>query len=190
MAAKTTQEKTATPPSAGGGTEFDIDDAAVAFDGEKLSGGWDGPMWLPHLVEFSDKVIQQKLATANPGSTSRETIAGTLAIGTAWQRRLYLLDVPLKGGKLARYHLPEHTALYGLIDWAEEGAKLRLSYAGRGEPKPGQQAPMLYTVEVERGRKLKEPRKDVPIIRRKDKDEAPATATTEKAALPPDDVPF
>lgn len=143
-----------TAPNAGaptGGID-DIDESAMAFDGgEKVSGGFTGPSWMPHLVEFSDTVIKQKLANVGAGSSIRATIAGFLREMNAWGKRLYFVDIPVKGGAFTRVHVPEHEALYGSLGAIKVGARVQLTYVGRGKAKPNQSAPHVYEVVAEKG---------------------------------------
>lgn len=176
-------------PASKGGLD-DIDESAGAFDdGERVSGGFDGPSWMPQLVEFSDKVIQQKLAKANPGSSARVTITGALTVAYAWGRKLYFVDIVLKDKSTTRVHAPEHASLYGCLNSIEIGARVKLTYAGRGKAKAGHAAPVLYEVIAERGKSLPEPRKDALVILKRDEKAAAAT-TTEPIASESDDVEF
>lgn len=171
----TPPETTAAPVSGMGLDE--MDDVAIAFDGEKASGGFDGPSWQPNLVEFSTEVIRMKLEKLGKGSSYRPEIAGTLVVGTAWGKSLYFLDVPLKDKTSTRVHLPEHFSLYGSLGLVEVGAKVRLKYVGRAKKaKPGQTAPVLYEVIGEKGRVLSQKRADaLEVISSNDPDASDAS---------------
>jgi hypothetical protein len=172
--AKTDKTSDVTTTTAATGID-DIDEAAIAFDGEKASGGFDGPSWLPHFVEFADSVIKTKLEKVGAGSSTRKDLAGRVVIASAWGRRLYFIDVPMKDKTTKRVHVPEHTSLYGVLNGIELRSLVRISYVGRGKAKPGQTAPHLYDVTAEKGKILGTPRPDaLAIMSKRELDDVPA----------------
>lgn len=156
-----------------------IDDGAFVKDGTRASGGFSGAMWKPDLCPqhtvFNERVIAEKMAAdAAKGFQvlPRQEIGGTLRKAMAWQKMLYFLDVPLKGGGVLMTHIPEHDALYGSLGFIKWGAKVKLTYRGRGKAKPNQSAPHLYDVVAEKETDvLTKAREDALVVVRKQDEE-------------------
>lgn len=139
---------------------------AAAAKGNKTTGGFTGPAWVPNLSaaaapELKDEARLAKVAKAGPGSFTARAVSGKLVAAHAWGRRVYFLDVKGKGGETVRVKLPESKLLYRGLNLCELGAVVAVTFDGAGKPAtPGQKAPWLYTVASVDRKELSEPRAD------------------------------
>ncbi|MEI6481050.1 MAG: hypothetical protein WCO19_01965 [Candidatus Saccharibacteria bacterium] len=168
--------------------DSDLDDEAIAkglASGERTTGGFDGPSWVPtlaavHNPDLKPEALAVKVGKAGPGSTTRAKLAGVLVAAMAWGRRIYFVDVTAKDGRKARVKLPESKVLYAGLNLCKLGATVALGYDGRGKPKkPGQQPPHLYTVASVDHAMLPAPRAD--SLRAESMDEREARQKREAA---------
>jgi hypothetical protein len=159
--------------------ELAHDDDAMAealASGQKTTGGFEGPSWVPMLAaehsDLKEAKRVEKVEKAGKGSTTRQLLRGRLVAEFAWGRRLYFLDVPLKGGKSCRVKLPESRRLWDGLNLCALGSDVAVRYDGRGKAKAGRQAAHLFSVAVVGGKALPAPRSDAMIPESMDEREA------------------
>lgn len=159
------------------------DDGLVVVDfdaaekvGDKVSGGFDGPSWVPFhhpdRTKLNAAALREKLEKLPGGVASgidRGQIAGNLVVMFAWGRRAYFLDVKREKSpgvmEEIRVKLPEHWSLYSGCNLILLGTPIALRYDGTGKAKDGKQPPHLYSViALQKGRTLNKPRKDALTI--------------------------
>lgn len=133
--------------------------------GTKVSGGFEGPSWVPmlteeHEPELKPEAIALKIRKAGPGSFTTPRVKGVLVQAVAWDRGLYFLDVKSGNGERVRVKLPESALLYKALGFVAPGSAIALRYDGRGKSKDGRKPPHLYTVTVLDGKALTERRSD------------------------------
>lgn len=141
-----TNKRTADEPT----TSWDqVDDEDLKDALGAVSGGFDGPMWMPQLGELSDRRREEELKAlreTNPGSSAAPKVIGHLCAITAWGRDVYALTIKRPEGDVV-VKLPEHSALYSPLGRIKINARVAIEFAGRADKsKPGQQAPFIYNV--------------------------------------------
>lgn len=155
--------------------DIDFDEAEKV--GDRVSGGFDGPAWVPFFhpdrSDLKAEKLAEKVAKLKTGAITRQQMSGTLVAAFAWGRRAYFLDCEKSGGVLERVKLPEHGTLYSSLNLIALGTKVAIRYDGLGTAKAGRSAPHLYaTLALEKGRTGTGPRKDALKIQSKDEREA------------------
>lgn len=149
--------------------DTDLDDGQIEAGlarGQRTTGGFDGPSWVPTYAErynpdMKPDALKAKIEKAGKGSTARPALAGKLVAAFAWGRRIYFLDVTTKSGDVVRVKLPESKLLYAGANLCELGAQVVVRYEGPGKPsKPGRKPPHLYTVASVDKPALVKPRAD------------------------------
>lgn len=173
------QQEQAAGPVVG---DDDFDDGPLT-NGEKVTGGFDGPHWMPHLVEKNERRQKEALAKLAPGSTVRPTMKGRLVVASAWGRKLYFIDATTRSGEVVRFHVPEQATLYRALNTIKVGAVVFVEYKGLGQAKPGQNAPFIYDVSAEKGAALGEERADKLTIKRRDDDKGDEGADAPEAPM-------
>jgi len=154
----------------------DVDFDAAEKAGDRVSGGFDGPAWVPFFhadrSDLKPEKLAEKVAKLKTGAIVRQQLSGILVAAFAWGRRAYFLDT-VKDGEVERVKLPEHGTLYSSLNLIALGTKVAIRYDGLGAAKPGRSAPHLYaTVAMEKGKTGAGPRKDALKIQSKDEREA------------------
>ena len=132
--------------------------------GETVTGGFTGAQWLPHLdYSFSTlkpEVIDEQKAKMKCEVIVRKSLTGRLRMKFAWGRKLYFVEA-VRRGQPEVIKVPEHIPLYEGLNKIRVGALVVLELTGRGEAKPGQNAPILYGVTtVDKGAAFAFPRAD------------------------------
>lgn len=188
----TTTEATKKPATPNLDAELDGagDVIAKALEsGERTTGGFEGPSWVPMLAEkhnpdLKPEALAKKIEKAGPGSTVRDTIAGALHAAFAWGRRAYFLDVTTKAG-VVRVKLPENKLLYKGLNLWPLGAKVAIRYDGLGKAKDGRKPPHLWTVAGmdPKAKALSTPRTDSLVAESMDERKARQDAEKRRQAL-------
>lgn len=154
----------------------DVDFDAAEKVGDRVSGGFDGPAWVPFFhpdrSDLKPEKLAEKVAKLKTGAITRQQLSGHLVAAFAWGRRAYFLDT-VKGDGVERVKLPEHGTLYSSLNLIALGTKVAIRYDGLGTAKAGRSAPHLYaTLALEKGHTGTGPRKDALKIQSKDEREA------------------
>jgi hypothetical protein len=161
------------------------DDAPA--DGRKITGGFDGRVWVPHLsevfCELRDDKRREKIAKIKGGAVEAPRLKGRLREAHAWGRAVLILDAQRADGTAEALLVPDHGAIYtaaAILDVSGRGAAVVIEYLGRGEAKPGRTAPHRYSVTaLEAARILAQPRANAARVISRDEREAAEKARSE-----------
>ncbi len=172
--------------------DTDVDEGKIEVGlarGQRTTGGFDGPSWVPTLAErynpdLKPDALKAKMEKVGKGSTARGALSGKLVAAFAWGRRVYFLDVTTKAGDVVRVKLPESKLLYRGLNLVELGAEVVVRYEGPGKPtKPGRKPPHLYLVSSVSRPALATPRADSLVAESIDEREARVARERAKEAV-------